>query len=45
MEIRIFEGEGDAHPLHLQKFGTFPVKNGRAKILVASIEFTGQEIS
>ncbi len=31
MKTRIFEGEGDAHPLLLQKFGTFPVKNGRAE--------------
>ncbi len=31
MEIRIFEGEGDVHPLHLQKFGTFPVQTEGAK--------------
>ena len=30
METRIFEGVGDVHPPHLQKFGTFPAKNGRA---------------
>ncbi len=33
METRIFEGEGDVQLLHLQKFGTFPIKNGRAKFL------------
>ncbi len=31
METRVFEGEGDVHPLHLQKLGTIPVKNERAK--------------
>ncbi len=30
METGIFEGKGDVHPLYLQKFGTFTVKNGRA---------------
>jgi hypothetical protein len=33
MKPRIFEGVGDVHPLPLQKFGTFPVKNGRARII------------
>ena len=31
MGTRNFEGVGDVHPPHLQNFGTFPAKYGRAR--------------